>query len=1149
MQAQLSRIQATNNPFLAMAPTVFADAQRLEKRLKDGDGELEARYVLGWLRYWRFGCFVNRQQMELAHEEYDAALRLLVPCFIAETGPLPEPLIEAVADAAIDTANRLMDQLPHSTDVALITDAARLWQRIMEHLREDSPNQAVCLSNYGSAMEQLFERTGALTNLDEAIDAARSAIEATPPDDPDRARTLNNLGIALMGRFEQTGAQEDLDRGIEAARQAIEPRPGHDADPALALSNLSNALLTRFRRIGAPADLDEAIDAARRAVHATSDDHPDQPLCLSALSNSLRLHFSRTGSVADLDEAIDAARRAVRAIPDNHPDRATVLSNFAIALKARYARTGVPEDLDAAIDAARRGAAVRFGKDPYRVASFSTLCAALQDRFERLGASEDLDEAVEAGREAVALVAEGHPQRAIPLTDLAGALLLRFERSGRSDDLSNAIETLHQAVVATPDDHPDRAGRLSNLSRGLQLRFERDDVLKDLHEAIDFARQATLAARDTDPLHPVLQANLCGALLRRFRRTGDRRDLDESVDTGRRAVKDIPDDHPNHATTSSNLGHALRLRFAETGSTTDADEALAAFTAVVHSASTAPWIRIEAARFAADLAAGPQAARLLEVAVRLLPEVAPRQLTRSDQQYALGGLAGLASDAAAAVLSSSDGTSPGRAQQTRALQLLESGRAVLMSQALDTRSDITDLQRTHPDLAARFLHLRDQLDAPVPLDKPGWVPSYDAGVAGTRLEHPFQDRHSLVAEFNATVAAIRDLDGLKAFLLPPEPEELIAEARYGPVVVFNVSRSRGDALLLTSDGIDHLSLSELSESAVRERINLFHQTLSVTSDKNASLAEKVAAQETLSAVLEWLWDTTAEPVLSALGYQDAPRTGEVWPRVWWAPGGLLGLLPLHAAGHHREVGKGGSNRTVMDRVVSSYTPTIRALHHARRHGPAPSTTGPALIVAMPTTPDAGPLYGAADEAEMLHDRFPRSRRLINDDTARDAPEQAPTKANVLVHLAECAIAHFACHGSSDPSDPSQSRLLLNDHRTDPFTVASLSATKLDQASLAYLSACESAINAATHLIDEAIHLAAALQLAGFRRVVGTLWEIEDSIAVHIADAFYDHLTTPSGEVDTSMAAHALHQAVRRVRDERNLHRTPSLWAAHIHVGA
>ena len=43
----------------------------------------------------------------------------------------------------------------------------------------------------------------------------------------------------------------------------------------------------------------------------------------------------------------------------------------------------------------------------------------------------------------------------------------------------------------------------------------------------------------------------------------------------------------------------------------------------------------------------------------------------------------------------------------------------------------------------------------------------------------------------------------------------------------------------------------------------------------------------------------------------------------------------------------------MDRVISSYTPTIGALAHARTaHAPAASgVTSRSLIVAMPTTPD------------------------------------------------------------------------------------------------------------------------------------------------------------------------------------------------------
>lgn len=106
---------------------------------------------------------------------------------------------------------------------------------------------------------------------------------------------------------------------------------------------------------------------------------------------------------------------------------------------------------------------------------------------------------------------------------------------------------------------------------------------------------------------------------------------------------------------------------------------------------------------------------------------------------------------------------------------------------------------------------------------------------------------------------------------------------------------------------------------------------------------------------------------------------------------------------------------------------------------------------------------------------------------------------VLAELGRCAIAHFACHGYSDPADPSHSRLLLHDS-AEPLTVASLAPVNLSHADLAYLSACQTAINSAARLIDEAIHLSAAFQLAGFRQVIGTPWEIEDEISARVAAA-------------------------------------------------
>ena len=702
--------------------------------------------------------------------------------------------------------------------------------------------------------------------------------------------------------------------------------------------------------------------------------------------------------------------------------------------------------------------------------------------------------------------AEGLPETLLPvLADNAASVAYTLlEQAMSTSDLTlitTTVSVCERVLTATPTDHPDRAGRLSDLGVALGARFGR---------------------------------------------TGAQGDLDEAITVGRGAVQATPADHPDRAMYLSNLGVALQVRFGRTGAQGDLDEAITIHALATEVQSAAPSVRIRSARAASSLTAQTdtrRAASLLETAVRLLPGTAPRQLDRSDQQYALGGFAGLASDAAALALLVHEADPSGEKPAARALRLLELGRGVMLSQALDTRSDLTDLQARHPALAARFIELRDQLDQTGDTS----VLADDADMAAAWGEHQVEDRHRLTAAFEATVVDIRGLDGFETFLLPPEPDQLVRHAQHGPVVVVNVSQYRSDAILLTPEGITSVPLPDLAQDALIDRINFFHQALDTAHDPDASSDQREGTQDTLSAVLEWLWDAAARPILDELGYQRTPAPGTVWPLVWWAPGGLVGSLPLHAAGYHREPpGPDGGRRTVMDRAISSYTPTVRALGYARERNTASGADERALIVAMPTTPGVdSPLRHVAEEAALIHARLPESTLLIENPAATSAPQ--PTRATVLAQLGGCAIAHFACHGSSHPVDPSQNLLLLHDHDTDPLTVTSLAPIRLEQARLAYLSACRTAFSSSTDLIDEAIHLTTAFQLAGYPHVVGTLWEIDDALAVRVADTFYAALTTGPDTIDTRGAAQALHHAVRAIRDE--LPATPSLWAAYLHAGA
>lgn len=631
-------------------------------------------------------------------------------------------------------------------------------------------------------------------------------------------------------------------------------------------------------------------------------------------------------------------------------------------------------------------------------------------------------------------------------------------------------------------------------------------------------------------------SNLGNALRAQFWQSKELTDLDDAITASRQAVAAAPADHPDRAGLLRNLSVGLRTRFERSEAVTDLEEAISASRHGAAANAAPPAARARAAEMWGQAAASGErwhdAAAGFEKAVSLLDRVAPRSLVRSDQEHVLEDLAGLASDAAACCIQAN--------LADRAVELLEQGRGVLLGQALDIRTDLTDLTDQHPGLAKRFTTLRDALDdagdqGEHPVMRPGQEgQDLNAAIAGARLK---ADQQRATAEaFEQVINEIRDRPGFDGFLRPLSAPGLLAAAANGPVVIINVSEFGSHALIVSSTGVlAPVPLDEVTPVRVAEQVVALLNALLDQSPPADTQAE-------LTGVLGWLWDAIASPVLDRLGLTGPPPEGQPWPRLWWCLPGLLSFVPLHAAGHH-QTRFDPVPKTVMDRVVSSYTPTIRALIHARRNRPERSSKGQGIalgeggiaVVAMPRTPGASDLPGAETEAHLVSQRFGAGvRTLAGSEATYDA---------VLAALRRALWAHFACHGYADVTHPSASRLLLADHLERPMTVTDVARLRLDDAEFAFLSACSTA-RPGTRLVDEAIHLASAFQLAGYRHVIGTLWPINDHTAVELADDLYTAITS-AGAIDD--IAVMLHAATRRLRNRWLT--TPSVWASHIHSGA
>ncbi|GAA0986327.1 CHAT domain-containing protein [Acrocarpospora macrocephala] len=945
---------------------------------------------------------------------------------------------------------------------------------------------------YNDAVDLLEHawRTGDDGLLDQAVHLLRR-LAAEPSAD---AAVLSTLGVALHQRYERSGDRHDLDDAVAAHRGAVARCADDHPDQVAVLVNLANMLRIRFDTTGQDADLEEAVQLNRRvaAIPALS---PDVRVVVQTnLGLCLRIRFQATGAEGDMDAAIAACRQAVDAMPEGYLERAGVLANLAGAYQARYEHTGVRADLDQSI-ALGRLAASAGGAAAHRPRILSNLCGALQTRYEHTGDGGDLDEALDAGRAAVVATAGHDPGLPGRLANLSAAFLTRFDRTADPGDIEEAVVAARAAVDRTPEDDPGLGGRLSNLGAALRMKADQTGGHADLDQAIEVC---LLAVRVTPEGHPRRAAYLCnlGNVLRdRFRLGQERAAADQAIQAYEQAVDQCPPGHPDLGAYLSNLAGTRFDLFERTHEEQLRAEAIADFRRATGLEGVRPRIRVATAtawgRVAADAGRWIDALAGLEQAITLLGLLAPRELGREDQERELARHIMIASDAAACALQLDD---PGKA-----LTLLEQGRGLLLGQAIDARTELTDLREHMPDLAERFDRICRLLDAPTPLD------AAPAAVSAQRRRH--------AADFTDVVDRIRAVPRFARFLRPPALADLLPLAEHGPIVVVNVSELRSDALILTTQGVRNVHLPLLQPAALVEQVAVVARL-----DEGAGGIAEVE----LSGVLDWLWRAVAAPVLAEL---DLPAP----IRLYWVATGLLTFLPLHAAQPaDGDVG-------LLDLAICSSVPTLRALAHARSRSPVPTTS--VLAIGAPPAPGQRPLPAARREPHLVSAALPVPVKIIEGHEA--------TRSAVLTALVTHGWAHIACHAVTDDSSPSQSALVIPDADGRLLTVADIARQRLTTADLAYLSACATN-RTAVALADEAIHITSAFQLAGYRHVIGTLWPIPDRLASRVMRDFYAGVTL-GGRVDADRASTALHAALLALRSRAPHH--PSAWAAYIHSGA
>lgn len=849
----------------------------------------------------------------------------------------------------------------------------------------DGALQGAAVIELAASLGMHYEATGEMRLFDEHLALLDRALELLPQGDPNLAPVHTNIAAARLRRFSLLRERGDLTAAIAAARLGIEESQPGDPNLAVRHSNLVGVLRMLHDVTGDPRVLDESIAAGRTAVAAIKAATSGQPLILASLAGSLSQRGLRALSLADLEESITIARRAMAAAPPGSPGRLPAGSILAGALCAKAQLTGEVSSLSEAITLHRENADLVPHGQPEHGLHLVHLAAALLVRYEWQEDPADLDAADDAVRRAVEpantlTAAEAWSLRAACWRYRAERRAADGDRAGAERAAAAAVEAADKSLTAVTT--RGFAGSLLIASNARAVRYEITGTSTHRGEAVTAYREAVekLGADTADGQLALLNLGLVF-----LRHEGavpvSRPDINAAISVFRRALAVTEPGGQRWGHACLGLIRAQAHLFQVAPDDVDAEDLVRLYRGVTEVTAMPARRRAAAGKLAAEMLLradrAEDAAWILADVVRQLPVVAWRGSRRRTREATLADFSHVGCDAAASELAAGNGSPESAA---KAAEVVEQGRAVLWADLLQLRRGDAELRERQPELAVRLVGLAAVLEA-------------QEESLGSGLDHSRAVDQRMVAavRWEEIVAEARQAD--PGFLRPTRLADLLP-ATLGPVVILNASRYRCDALIVTGAGVRSVPLPALSVADIARYVKRYLNAwdrLTRLDEEQPGTGQTVGGaaahdpDEVLSQVLAWLWDAAAGPVLDALGFVGPPAPGRPWPRIWWCPTGGLGLLPLHAAGYHAEPPAAGApSRTVIDRVISSYTPTLGALADVSKTDVSKTDTeaddGTLLFVGVPEAPGMAPLPGADYERDLVARKLgPRCRVLSGAD--------------------------------------------------------------------------------------------------------------------------------------------------------------------------
>jgi CHAT domain-containing protein len=468
-----------------------------------------------------------------------------------------------------------------------------------------------------------------------------------------------------------------------------------------------------------------------------------------------------------------------------------------------------------------------------------------------------------------------------------------------------------------------------------------------------------------------------------------------------------------------------------------------------------------------------------------------------------------------------------RVKVEQAIETLEWGRGLLWSEMRRLRTSVDQLRAVDSHLAGRLAAISRDLEELTMSNSSSLSMNYEEVDCDKGMD-PFGrlvvEQRKLVGERDKLISQVQVLPGFENFMKTLSFDNFRSAAARGPVIIINHSVWRSDILIL---------LHHSSPSLLPTDDNFYFRAVELRNrlvrTRQEHLLESKQYQSALRSVLRELYELIGEPVIQELRRLNIP----IHSRIWWCPTSALCSLPLHAMGPIPS--DDNVQRYLSDMYISSYTPTLSALMGSRKPGGPVLESPSVLLVAIP---DRSLLHAIKETWAV--------QRL--DTKVTTLMSKKATRSGVLNGLQDHRFAHFACHGKLEAGKPFSASFGLQNG--EQLTLLDIVRSQLPNAEFAFLSACHTAELTEESIVDEGLHLTAAVQYCGFRSVVGTMWAMADPDGPDLVENFYKSMFSNYNDPTVpyyERSARALHKAVMQMRRKKGM--TLERWVNFVHYGA